>query len=108
MDVVDGDGFTLLDRDPLTGRAVWAKAEDGQWVFRVDQPLDALFTANHEAAVETMGRRFGDWNRIASIPHHLVYQNGLAEAVAQRDDRFIAKVLNDSDNAKFRTSRGRV
>lgn len=107
-DITDADGFTLFDHDRETGRTIWMKPEDGKYVFRIDQPLETIFTANHEAAMATQGQRFGDWNRVASIPHHLAHQNGLSQAVEQQDDRFIAKVLNDSDNLKFRTSRGRV
>lgn len=103
------DGFTLLKDDPATGVSVWIKAEGENLVIRTYQRnLDAIFTANNEAEAATNGRRFGDWNRIASVPHHLVYQNGLNEAIEQRDDRYISKVLNDADNRKFRTSRGRV
>lgn len=106
-DVWDGK-WLLMEHDPATGKCVWMTVEDDQYIFRVDQPLDAIFTANHEAAAETQGKAFGDWNRVASIPHHLVYQNGLNEAVEQQDNRFISRMLNDSDNEKFRTSRGRV
>lgn len=107
MDVWDG-GWLLMDFDPLTQRSVWMTEQDGQLVFRVDMPLDDIFDANHEAEAETHGRRFGDWNRVASVPHHLVYRNGLSEAVQQQDNAFLSRFLNDSDNSKFRTSRGRV
>jgi len=107
MDVWDG-GWLLMEHDVATGRSVWMTEQDGQYVFRVDMPLDDIFDANHEAEMDTMGHRFGDWNRVASVPHHLVYQNGLSEAIDQHDDRWLSRWFNDSDNARFRTSRGRV
>lgn len=106
-DVRDG-AWQLVDFDPASQRSVWMTEQDGQYVFRVDMPLDDIFDANAEAEQATHGVRFGDYVRVASVPHHLFYQNGLNEAVEQHDDRFIAKVLNDADNRKFRTSRGRV
>ena len=108
LDEVWDGGWLRMELDLATGRSVWMKEQDGQFVFRVDMPLDDIFTANHEAAVETMGRRFGDYNRVASIPHHLVYQNGINEAIEQQDSRWLSGFLNNSDNAKFRTSRGKV
>lgn len=107
MDIWDG-AWKLMEHDPASGRCVWMTIEDGQYVFRVDQPLDAIFTANREAEIATQGQRFGDWNRIGSVPLHLAYQNGLDDAIEQQDQAFVSRFFNDSDNKKFRTSRGKV
>lgn len=107
MEVRDG-AWTLIGHDPETGRSVWVTHQDGQHVFRVDMPLDDIFDANHEAETATHGRKFGDWNRVAAIPHHLVYQNGVNDAIVQQDKVWLSRYLNDSDNRKWRTSRGRV
>lgn len=107
MRVADGS-WTLIDHDFETGRSTWMTEQDGQYVFRVDMPLNDIFDQNKDALVETIGRRFGDYNRIASIPHHLIYHNGVDDAMRQRDSKWLAKFLNDPDNKKFRTSRGRV
>ena len=104
-DIWDG-GFLLMEHDPLTGKSVWMKEEDGNLIFRVDQPLDAIFSANAEAESATNGKPFGDYVRVASIPHHLVYQNGVNDAVENKDDAWLSRFLNNSDNSKFRTSRG--
>lgn len=106
-EIRDGN-WLLMEHDIVTGRSVWMTVQDDQYIFRVDMPLDAIFDANQEAEIATMGRRFGDYNRVASIPHHLVYQNGVNDAIEQRDDRWLARYLNNSDNRKFRTSRGSV
>lgn len=106
-EIFDG-AWKLFDHDPVTGRCVWVTYQDDKTIYRVDMPLDKIFAANNEAAQETNGRRFGDWNRIASVPSHLAYQNGLDDAIEQHDDKFVAKFMNDIDNRKFRTSRGRV
>lgn len=107
MDIWDG-AWKLMEHDPATGRSVWMTIEDDRYVFRVDMPLDDIFTANREAEIASHGQRFGDYNRIGSVPHHLIYQNGLDDAIDNQDDAFISRFFNDSDNRKFRTSRGRV
>lgn len=107
MQITDG-AWTLIDHDIATSRSVWMTEQDGQYVFRVDMPLDDIFDQNNDAVIETIGRKFGDYNRVASVPHHLVYQNGLNEAIEQQDNRWLSKWLNDPDNKKFRTSRGAV
>lgn len=107
MEIRDGS-WTLIDHDIETGRSVWMAFQDDQYVFRVDMPLNDIFDQNKDALVETIGRKFGDYNRVASIPHHLIYQNGVDDAMRQHDDKWLAKFLNDPDNQKFRTSRGRV
>jgi hypothetical protein len=111
-DIVDGDGFTLLKFDPATQVSVWIKHEaDGRTIIRHDQPLGDIFTANHEANVATNGQKFGDWVRVASVPTHMTHGDalgGLGQAVRERDKKHIARVLNDPDNQKLRTSRGRV
>lgn len=107
MEIRDGS-WTLIDHDIETGRSVWMAFQDDQYVFRVDMPLNDIFDQNNAAVVETIGRKFGDYNRVASIPHHLIYQNGVDDAMRQHDDKWLAKFLNDPDNQKFRTSRGSV
>jgi len=110
QEIWDGN-FRLADHDPVTGRSVWIAIEDGKTIARIDMPQDKLediFAVNHAFESASQGEKFGDYNRIASIPHHLVYKNGLADALKQGDQKFINRWMNDSDNKKFRTSRGRV
>lgn len=110
QEIWDGN-WRLADHDVVTGRSVWVTVQDGKTIARVDMPNDKLediFAVNHEFNALTNGNRFGDYNRVASIPHHLAYSTGLAEASKQGDQKFISRWMNDSDNRKFRTSRGKV
>ena len=107
MEIRDGD-WVMIDHEFETGRSTWMKEEDGKYLFRVDMPINDILDSNNDALVETIGRKFGDYRRIASIPHHLVYQNGIDQAMSQDDHKWLNRWFNDSDNAKFRTSRGRV
>lgn len=100
--------WKLFDYDYATGRSTWLMHEGDKMTFRVDQPADAIIEANAEAEKETMGKRFGEWNRAASIPLELYHSSGLQEAWRQNDHAWIARFLNDSDNRKLRTSRGNV
>jgi len=107
QDIYDG-AWKLFDHDPATGRTIWMLVDGDKTHFRIDMPVGAILDANHDAEMETMGKRFGDYNRIASIPTPLFYQNGLSQAVKQKDDGWLKRWLNDGDHKKFRTSRGSV
>lgn len=103
--------WTLFEHDLLTGRRIYMSLDEGppgKTLWRVEIPVDDVIEANAEAEKASHGRRFGDWNRVASVPVNIMEKTGLDIAVQARDNRFLSKFLNDSDNAKFRTSRGKV
>lgn len=100
--------WVLFDRDALTGREIYFMLDGDKTHWRIDTPIDGLVDANAEAVKATEGVRFGDWNRVASVPLNILEKTGLDTAVQMQDDRFLSKWLNDGDNAGFRTSRGRV
>lgn len=105
--VYDGP-WRLFDFDPATGRTQWVLHEDGLMHIRTDYPTENLVRDNAEAHAEAMGKRWGDLTRVASIPPNIYYGSGLADAVHQGDQRYVAKFLNDSDNAAWRTRGGTV
>lgn len=103
--------WSLFEHDPVTGRKIWMSLDEGppgKTLWRVEVPIDALAEQNAEAEKATHGVKFGDWNRVASVPLNILEKSGLDTAVQMRDDRFLSKWLNDADHSKFRTSRGRV
>jgi hypothetical protein len=104
------DHRVFFDHDPEIGRTVWLVFnEKGELRgAHVEQEVDAILDANAEAEKATHGVRFGDYNRVASVPLTFLERSGLDQAIDARDQRYISKVLNDSDNKKFRTSRGKV
>jgi hypothetical protein len=104
------DHRVFFDHDPEIGRTVWLVFnEKGELRgAHVEQEVDAILEANAEAEKATHGVRFGDYNRVASVPLTFLERSGLDQAIDARDQRYISRVLNDSDNKKFRTSRGKV
>lgn len=104
------DHRVFFDYDPEIGRTVWLVFDDQGRMkgAHVEQVVDAILEANAEAEKATHGVRFGDYNRVASVPLTFLERSGLDQAIDARDQRYISKVLNDSDNRKFRTSRGSV
>ncbi|KWV45673.1 hypothetical protein AS026_15825 [Rhizobium altiplani] len=84
------------------------------WVRRGDlvdvltfTKVDALLAANRAEANDfSKTSKLGNMVKIASVPTALHYQMQ-AEGITQ-DDKAIARFLNDSDNAKFRTNSLRV
>jgi hypothetical protein len=104
------DHRTFFEYDAEIGRTVWLVFDDKGNLkgAHVEQNVDAILEANAEAEKLTHGQRFGDYNRVASVPLTFMEKTGLGEAIDGRDQRYVSKVLNDSDNSKLRTSRGKV
>lgn len=105
-EIQDGN-WTLFAYDQDTGRSIWSQWIDGQIAFRVDTPADAVIEANTVVRNADHPARFGEYVRIASVPLNLYHSAGLAEASAQKDDRFLSKWLADTDNAAWRTREGK-
>ena len=104
------DHRVLFDHDTEIGRTVWLVFDDkGQMKgAHVEQEADKIIEENREAEKLTHGVRFGDYNRVASVPLTFMEKSGLGDAIDGHDKRGISKILNDSDYSGFRTSRGKV
>lgn len=104
------DHRVFFDHDPEIGRTVWLVFDDQGNLkgAHVEQEIDAILDANAEAEKASHGVRFGDYQRVASVPLTFFEKTGLGDAIDGGDKRYLSKVLNDSDNSRFRTSRGRV
>lgn len=104
------DHRVFFDYDPDIKRTVWLIFDDQGRMkgAHVEQEVDDILAQNAEAEKATHGVRFGDYNRVASVPLTFLERTGLGDAIDARDQRYISKVLNDADNSKLRTSRGKV
>lgn len=104
----DGD-FALLSYDSFTQTAVFVKDLGDSWEIRTDQyGVEAALDHNAEFEKSTNGKKLGDWNRFASVPPIILEKSGMDEALRQGDNKAISRFFNDPDNAKLRTSRGKV
>lgn len=107
--VYDNDGFCFIEQNIETGTSTWARFDgEGNIVVRTDTRVDGLLESNARQMADNLGQRWGEGRKVASLPMAFFYESGLSEAIAQEDDRFVSKVLNDADNAKFRTFGGRI
>lgn len=104
------DHRVFFEHDPEIGRTVWLVFNDRGELkgAHVEQEIDAILDANADAEKQTHGMRFGEYNRIASVPLTFLEKTGLGDAIDAGDRGYLSRVLNDSDNSRFRTSRGRV
>ncbi len=104
------DHRVFFDYDPDIKRTVWLVFNDRGELkgAHVEQEVDDIIDENAELEKLTHGNRFGEWNHAARVPLTFLEKTGLGEAIDGHDQRYVSKVLNDSDNSKFRTSRGRV
>ena len=105
-----GEHRTFYEHDPELGRTVWLIFDDFGNVkgAHVEQDATKIIEANVEAEKLTHGAKFLEWNRVASVPLTWMEKTGLDVALDMGDNKYISKLLNDSDHAKLRTSRGKV
>lgn len=102
----DGD-WSLVDFDPILQRSVWRKVEDGVEHFQTCTQVDDEIDHNKVEMAALAGARWGEGRKVASVPLGLYFEK-LAEAQVQKDEKYLSRWLNDSDNAAFRTFHGRV
>lgn len=101
--------WTFFDYDPETKTKVHFRLlANGGTEFHIEQDVDLILSANAELEKASHGRRFGDWNMVASVPLRMMEKTGLDVAIDMKDDRYISKILNDPDHSRLRTSRGKV
>lgn len=107
MKIKDGD-WTLFDYDVKSGRQVWMiENPDGTTTFRTDYPVQPTIDLNAAQRNLAQPGWKGDYHHVASIPLN-VYWDQLAAASQQKDNAYISRWLNDSDNRAWRTKEGRV
>jgi hypothetical protein len=104
--------WRLLSFDPVTGKTDWMKLEGDveghhQLKVRTVMPVDDLLALAAAERQMDSGDWKGDMHRVSTMPIHL-HERLLGEAIRQDDQKFVSKVLNDPDYAKFRTKAGRV
>lgn len=104
--------------DPFGGRGrivrrshdkvLWyCEDSDGNIETCVQTLVQPVLDANRRAYNESYGKRWGDGQIVASIPLPLYFGN-LGEALKNGDQAYVKRYLNDSDNVKLRTWRGKL
>lgn len=104
-EIKDGN-WTLWAYDTDTGRSIWSTWIDGKITFKVDTPVSQIIEANTINRNADQPHRMGEFVRIASLPLNEFHERGLAEALSEKDDSYVSRWLNDSDNAAWRTREG--
>jgi hypothetical protein len=104
----DGGGWRVFEYFPDIPKVSWAKMDDNQQMtVRTVMPVDDILERNERLRNETVGERWGDGKRVASIPIH-IWQRELAEAQREGDDKYVNRWLNDPDHKAFRTKDGKL
>ena len=101
--------WKMVSDDPLNGVRVYELDLDENQVVRKTEyyAVDDFFGANSEEYKESDGQRWGDGQRVASIPMH-IWARELAPAQRNGDESYIKKWLNDYDNRAYRTRKGNL
>lgn len=103
------DHRVFFEHDPEIGRTVWLVFDDqgNMKGAHVEQEVDHILEANARMTEATQATPFGDYRPLASVPLTFFEKTGLGDAIDAGDKRYLSKILNDGDYAKFRTSRGK-
>ena len=98
-------GFTFLERDPVTGTEKFFRTnEDGSTTIYVRQDVTELLDVNKALFHTQANEKMKDWVPLARMDDITMQVSGLDKALKQGDKKHVRKVLNDSDLSKFRTS----
>lgn len=103
-------GWTLDKFDEFSMLSDWSRfnpATEQAEFITIQHDLQDLIDRNKEMETNSNGQRFGDGKIVASIPMP-VFNQYLADAVANKDRKHIKRFLNDPGNKKFRTFRGNI
>lgn len=94
--------------DPLTGvKTVFHDTEDGGFILEKKQDISGILEHNlQQQNAQTSVDRWGDGRKVASIPMS-IYADWIATGKAN-DPNFVKRWLNDPENSKFRTFKGKV
>lgn len=105
----DGD-WRLIEYDPHTQISEWWLMHDDEktvTIRRIQHNTAAILEANKAERNANAGKRWGDGRKVATIPLLVFDKLGLNDAMANADNNYLRKVLNNSDYANLRTFEGR-
>ena len=99
------EGFTFLDHDPATGITKYFRTnEDGSTTIYARQDVEQLLETNKATFLEKQNAKLGDWVPLARFDDLTMQNLEVSKVLEQRDKRYLGKILNNGEYAKFRTS----
>lgn len=104
-DCLPAGDWRLLSSNPVSGEQTWFLDDGEHYHTAVVVDPDLMMEANNRSQTDNLNRPFGDMAQVARMPMHM-WQEKIAPAIKQEDERYIKKFLNDIDNRKFRTKLG--
>jgi len=98
-------GFTFLERNPATGVETFFRTnEDGSTTIYYRNDVTELLEVNKELFTDTKNRKLGDWVPLARMDDVTMMTTNMDRALKEGDRKYVKRLLNDGDLAKFRTS----
>ena len=103
------EGFTFLKRDPVTNIETFFRTnEDGSTTVYSRVNVDKLLEVNQAMFFDKANHRLGDYVPLARFDDVTMQKTQMSKALQQGDRKYIKKILNEPDMAKFRTSNLKV
>lgn len=105
-ELIAGDGdWHLVDVDPAARKRKYYRFHDGCEQFMTVEDQEDVMVQNNELLKRSQSDPQKEWRLEARIPMS-TYFDQLHEAVEQKDEKYISKWINDSDNRGYRTHVG--
>ena len=103
------DGWEIWDYHPESGKLVSVLDLGNGTMVQRTQYLDmsGFFEENKRAYNESVGKKWGAGQVVASIPDHIYYRE-IMPAKLQDDKAYIRRWINDSDHRAFRRFHGNI
>ncbi len=101
--------FRFEETDPFTGMVTryWMEDDGKIGIQRVNPAIHDIVDRNKAIQNEELNRKWGDGKVFASVPLEVV-EKELWEAIKNKDQDYLKKWLNNSDNRDFRRKLGNV
>jgi hypothetical protein len=99
------EGFTFLDHDTETGITKYFRTnEDGSTTIYARQDVEQLLETNQATFMEKQNSKLADWVPLARFDDLTMGNLEISKVLEQGDRKHLAKILNNGEYAKFRTS----
>jgi hypothetical protein len=105
--------WRCVDYDPVEQISEWYLYDENQGkpvvhIRRIQHNMEQMLADNQAEYNAQLNDRWGDGKKVAHIPMAIWHGLGMEEAMAEGNNGYIHRILNDPDYKKLRTFKGKI